>query len=165
MTVAELMQALVNAGFTAGLGVVALPLLLGAAAYFVKTSGNRVLSQRLANVNIGLGFFALLVLVFWTIYAATVPGMIGDTNVLVFLAPLYLVGLAFVIEHFLHPDQQEDVRKRVRSVLLFIAILGVLYFVLSRLSMHMVIWTNVMGFVFFILALIGILYVLIRKVV
>ncbi len=165
MTVAELMQSIVDAGFTVGLGVVVLPLVLGAAAYFVKSSGNRVLSQRLANINIGLGFFALLVLVFWTIYASTVKGMIGETNVLVFLAPLYLVGAAFGIEHLLHPDQQEDVRKRIRSVLLFITVLGVLYFILSRLSMHMIIWTNVVGFVFFIVALIGIIYFLIRKVV
>lgn len=165
MTVAELMQSVVSAGLTAGLAVVALPLVLGIAAFFIKSSGNRVLSQRLANANIGVGFFAVLVLVFWTIYASTVPGMIGDTNVLVFLAPLYMVGAAFAVEHFLHPDQQEDVRKRVRSVLLFITVLGVLYFVLSRLSMHMVIWTNVLGFIFFIAALIGILYVLIRKVV
>jgi hypothetical protein len=165
MTVAELMQSIVNAGFTVGLAVLALPIVFAAAAYFVKSSGNRVLSQRLANINIGLGFFAVLVLVFWTIYASTVPGMIGDTNVLVFLAPLYLVGAAFAVEHLLHPDQQEDVRKRIRSVLLFITILGVLYFILSRLSMHMIIWTNVVGFIFFIVALIGILYFLIRKVV
>ena len=75
------------------------------------------------------------------------------------------VCAAFGIEHLLHPDQQEDVRKRIRSVLLFITILGVLYFILSRLSMHMIIWTNVVGFIFFIVALIGILYFLIRKVV
>ena len=141
-----------------------LPLALGAAAYSVRAS-NRVLSQRLANINIGLGFFAGLVVMFWTIYASTVKGMVGSTNVLVFIAPLYMVGVAFVIENLLHPDQQEDVRKRIRSVLLFVTILGVLYFVLSRLNMHMVIWTNVVGFVFFIVALIGILYFLIRKVV
>ncbi len=164
MTVSELMQSVVNAGFAVGLGVAMLPLALGAAAYSVRAS-NRVLSQRIANINIGLGFFAVLVILLWTIYASTVKGMIGSTNVLVFIAPLYVVGAAFGIEHLLHPDQQEDVRKRIRSVLLFVTILGVLYFILSRLDMHMVIWTNVVGFLFFIVALIGILYFLIRKVV
>lgn len=165
MTVAELMQSIVNAGFSVGVGIAMLPLALGGIASMVRSSGNRVLSQRIANINIGLGLFSVLVLILWTIYASTIPGTIGSTNVFVFLGPLYWVGVAFVVEHLLHPDQQEDIRKRIRSVLLFITVLGVLYFVLSRLSMHMVIWTNVMGFVFFIVALIGILYFLIRKVV
>lgn len=142
-----------------------LPLILGAAAFFTRRSGNRVLSQRLANINIGMGFFSVLVLACWTLYAATVQGMIGATNVLVFLAPVYMLGAAFAIEHLLYPGQQEDIRQRVRKVLMFITVLGVLYFVLSRLNMHMIIWTNVAGFIFFIAALIGILYLLIRKVV
>ena len=165
MTVAELMQATMDAGFSVGVGIALLPLVLGGVASFLRSSGNRVLSQRVANINIGLGLFATLVLVMWTIYAATIPGTIGSTSVFVFLGPLYWVAAAFVVEHLLHPDQQEDIRNRVRSVLLFITVLGVLYFVLSQLSMHMIIWTNVMGFVFFILALIGIVYFLIRKVV
>ena len=145
MTVAELMQSIVNAGFSVGVGIAMLPLALGGIASMVRSSGNRVLSQRIANINIGLGLFSVLVLILWTIYASTIPGTIGSTNVFVFLGPLYWVGVAFVVEHLLHPDQQEDIRKRIRSVLLFITVLGVLYFVLSRLSMHMVIWTNVMG--------------------
>ncbi len=165
MTVADLMHSIVNSGFAVGLGVAMLPLIFGAAAFFTRQGGNRVLSQRLANVNIGLGFFSVLLLGCWTLYAASVEGMIGATNVLVFLAPIYLLGAGFGIEHFLHPGQQEDVRKRVRTVLLFVAVLGVLYFVLSRLNMHMIIWTNIGGFIFFIAALIGILYLLIRKMV
>lgn len=165
MTVADLMHSIVNSGFAVGLGVAMLPLILGAAAFFTRQSGNRVLSQRLANINIGMGFFSVLVLVCWTLYAATVEGMIGATNVLVFLAPVYMLGAAFAIEHLLYPGEQEDIRQRVRKVLMFITVLGVLYFVLSRLNMHMIIWTNVAGFIFFIAALIGILYLLIRKVV
>lgn len=165
MTVADLMHSIVNSGFAVGLGVAMLPLIFGAAAFFTRQGGNRVLSQRLANVNIGLGFFSVLLLGCWTLYAASVEGMIGATNVLVFLAPIYLLGVGFVIEHLLHPGEQEDIRKRVRKVMLFILVLGVLYFVLSRLSFHMLIWTNVAGFIFFIAALIGILYFLVRKVV
>lgn len=164
MTVADLMHSIVNSGFGVGLVVAMLPLIFGAAAFFTR-DGNRVLSQRLANINIGMGFFSVLLLGCWTLYAATVEGMIGATNVLVFLAPLYLLGVSFAIEHLLHPGQQEDIRKRVRQVLLFIVVLGVLYFVMSRLSFHMLIWTNITGFIFFIAALIGILYLLIRKVV
>jgi|GEM_PF-2121522 len=165
MTVAELMQSIVNAGYSVGVGAAMLPLALGVAAYAFRESGNRVLSQRIANVGMGIGFFSVFVIVCWTLYAATVDGMIGATNVLVFVAPLYMLGSSYAIEHWLHPGQQEDIRQRVRKVMLFIAVLGVLYFVLSRLSMHMVIWTNVLGFIFFIAALIGILYFLIRKVV
>lgn len=164
MTVADLMHSIVNAGLAVGLGVAMLPLIFGAAAFFTR-EGNRVLSQRLANINIGMGFFSVLLVGCWTLYAATVEGMIGATNVLVFLAPFYLLGVGFAIEHLLHPGQQADVRKRVRQVMLFVVVLGVLYFVLSRLSFHMLIWTNVTGFIFFIAALIGILYLLIRKVV
>ncbi len=142
-----------------------LPLVLGAAAFFTRQGGNRVLSQRLANLNIALGFFSTLVVGCWTLYAASVEGMIGATSVLVFIAPLYMLGCAFAVEHLLHPGQQEDIRQRVRKVLMFISVLGVLYFVMSRLNMHMIIWTNVSGFIFFIAALIGILYLLIRKVV
>lgn len=165
MTVADLMHSIVNAGFAVGLGVAMLPLIFGAAAFFTRQGGNRVLSQRLANINIGIGFFSVLVLGCWALYAATVEGMIGSSNVLVFLAPVYLLGSAFVIEHLLHPGEQEDIRQRVRKVMLFIVVLGVLYFVLSRLNFHMIIWTSVAGFIFFIAALIGILYFLIRKVV
>lgn len=165
MTVAELMHSIVNSGFAVGLGVAMLPLIFGAAAFFTRQGGNRVLSQRLANVNIALGFFSVLLLGCWTLYAASVEGMIGATNVVVFLAPFYLLAAGFGIEHLLHPGQQEDVRKRVRAVLMFVAVLGVLYFVLSRLNMHMLIWTNMAGFIFFIVALIGILYLLIRKMV
>ena len=165
MTVADLMHSVVNSGFGVGLGVAMLPLIFGAAAFFSRQSGRRVLSQRLANLNIALGFFSVLVLGCWTLYAASVAGMIGATNALVFLAPLYLLGAGFAIEHLLHPGQQEDIRQRVRKVMLFVLVLGVLYFVLSRLSFHMLIWTNVAGFIFFIAALIGILYLLIRKVV
>lgn len=100
----------------------------------------------------------------WTLYAATTEGMIGATKVLVFLAPIYMLGAAFAIQYFLHPGQQEDVRKRVRQVMLFIVVLGVLRFVLSRLNFHMLIWTNMAGFIVFIAALIGTLYLLVRKV-
>lgn len=165
MTVAELIQSIVAAGSSVALAVAILPLALGGVAYLLREAGNRVGSQRVANLNIGLGLFAVLVIILWTMYASGVKGMLGSTNVLVFIGPLYWVGVGFVAEHQLHPGEQRQIRKRVRSVLLFIAILGVLYFVLSRLDMHMVIWTNVLGFVFFILALIGILYALIRKVV
>lgn len=165
MTVADLMHSIVNSGFAVGLGVAMLPLIFGAAAFFTRQGGNRALSQRLANINIALGFFSVLLLGCWTLYAASIDGMIGATNVLVFLAPFYLLGAGFGIEHLLHPGQQEDIRKRVRTVLMFVAVLGVLYFVLSRLNMHMLIWTNMAGFIFFIVALIGILYLLIRKMV
>ncbi|MGH1344542.1 MAG: hypothetical protein ACRBN8_23485 [Nannocystales bacterium] len=165
MTVAELMHSIVNSGFAVGLGVAMLPLILGAAAFLTGRGGNRVLSQRLANINIAIGFFSILVVGCWSLYAVTVEGMIGSTNVLVFLAPVYMLGAGFGIEHILHPGQQEDIRQRVRKVLMFISVLGVLYFVMSRLNMHMIIWTNVAGFIFFIAALIGILYLLIRKVV
>ncbi len=165
MTVAELMQSVVQAGAAVAVGVGALPLALGGLAYVLQQRSRRAHSQRVANVSVGIAFFALLVVGCWTAYAATVPGMIGATNVLVFVAPVYLLAASFAIEHVLHPGQQEDVRQRVRKVVLFVTILGVLYLVLSRLNMHMLIWTNVTGFIFFIIALIGILYLLIRKVV
>ncbi len=165
MTVAELMQSVVQAGAAVAVGVVALPLGLGGLAYTLRERNRGAQSQRVANISIGIAFFALLVIGCWTAYAATVPGMIGATSVLVFIAPLYLLAVSFAVEHLLHPGEQEDVRQRVRKVLLFVTVLGVLYFVLSGLDMHMVIWTNVTGFIFFIVALIGILYLLIRKVV
>ncbi len=165
MTVAELMTSILASGGIATAAVGGLPLLVGVVAYLLRASGRASHSQLVANVGIGLGFFSLLVVVCWALYAATVPGLIGSTNVLVFLAPVYVLVASFGIEHLLHPGEQESVRKRVRKVLLFVIVLGVLYFILSRLNMHMVIWTNIVGFVFFIAALIGILYFLVRKVV
>ncbi len=165
MTVAELLDSVVNAGTAAAVGVMGFPVALGVAAYVTKAQRKLVLSQRIANVGIGVGFFALLVVACWTLYAASVPGMIGATNVLVFLAPVYLLGAGIGIERVLHPSEQEDIRARLRHVFLIVIVIGVLYYVLSRLDFHMLIWTNVWGFLFFFAALIGILYVLVRKVV
>ncbi|MEX1363516.1 MAG: hypothetical protein AB1Z98_10340 [Nannocystaceae bacterium] len=159
------MTSVLDAGDSVAVAVLGLPLLLGAVAYVLRGQGRGAASQIVANVGIGLGFFSLLIVACWTAYAATIPGMIGDTNVLVFLAPIYLLVVSFGIEHFLHPSHQQSIRERVRKVALFVIVLGVLYLILSRLDYHMIIWTNVLGFVFFIGALIGILYLLVRRVV
>lgn len=165
VTVAEMMTSLLDAGMTSALIVAAVPLVVGITAYVLRQQRRHETSQLVANMGIGVGFFALLVVICWTLYAASVKGMIGSTSVLVFVAPLYLLGAGYGVEHLLHPTQQEEVRGRIRKVLLFVIVLGVLYFILSRLNMHMIIWTNMIGFVFFILALIGILYFLMRRVV
>lgn len=165
MTVAELVTSILDAGEIAITVAAILPLVLGAFSYMLRQQGRNQASQVVANVGIGLGFFSLLVVICWTIYASNVPGMIGSTNVLVFVVPIYLLVVSFGVEHLLHPGRQESIRERVRKVALFVIVLGVLYLVLSRLDYHMVIWTNVLGFVFFIGALIGILYLLVRRVV
>jgi hypothetical protein len=55
------------------------------------------------------------------------------------------------------------VRQRLRGLIFAFIAIVVCYFILGQLRFHMFIFTNIFGFVVFILAIIGILYVVARR--
>lgn len=166
MTLAEFFEA-VHAGGTTTLMVAALfPLVAGLIAWILNASEYRRASQTVANVTIAIGLVCLgielCVLFFGGQFGVDV---VRDVEIQFFAIPPYLVAAGFLAEHVVHPGRQEALRAQIRTGLLIVIALVVAYFILSRLQLHMLIWTSVFGFLLFVAFVIGLLYVLVRKLV
>jgi hypothetical protein len=165
MTVADLYQGVAGGGTTTVIVVLGIPLLVALLSLLLKATGHLRLSQMVANLGIAIGLAAISVEVLGLIYAMDQRGVdpLADVSVFLLLAPLYLVIAAMFCEHIIHPGEQEPVRRRLRGlVFAFIAIV-VVYLILGQLRFHMFILTNIFGFIVFVLAIIGILYVVARR--
>ncbi|MCA9716343.1 MAG: hypothetical protein H6713_42650 [Myxococcales bacterium] len=166
MTIPQLYSALAEGG-PAVLGMIAVaPLLIGGLALLLNLVGQRGLSQGLCNLGI-IAALTTLVVEIGAIFYATQHGVnvLEEADVLLLGLPLWLIVGSFVVEHLLHPGKQENIRQQIRAVLLVLITVSVLFFILGRLKMHMVIFGSIVGFILFIIAIVGVLYWVMRKVV
>ncbi len=166
MTIPELYDAVVSGG-PAVMGLIAAaPLLLGALAAIVFKLGLRGLSQSLCNAGIIAALTTVAIEIAAIMYASNHGvNVVEETDVLILGMPLWFVGASFLVEHLIHPGKQEHIRARIRSVLLVLITIAVVFFILGRLNMHMLIFGSILGFVLFIAAIIGVFYWVTRKVV
>ena len=167
MTVYELFQAIAGGGVKTATAVIATPIIIGGIAMVMRDNGRRELSQWVANLGILLGLLAVTVEIFAIIYAVDRLQInpLAEVNILLLLAPLYLLAAGFLAEHLLHPGVQVGVRKKLRAGILSLFLVGLLAFLLSRMHFVMLIWTSVTGFIFFIAALCALFYVMVKKIV
>lgn len=167
MTVHDLFQTVAEGGAKTATAVIATPLIIGGTAMVLRDNGKRALSQMVANMGIVIGFLAVALELFAVFYAVDRLQInpLAEVNILLLLAPLYLLVAGFLAEHLLHPGVQSGIRKKLRAGILAFFILGLLAFLLSKMDVHMVIWTNITSFLFFIVVLVAIFYVMVRKIV
>jgi hypothetical protein len=165
MTVADLYQGVAGGGATTVVVVLAIPLIVAVISLLLKATGHLRGSQMVANLGIAIGLAAFSVEVLGLLYAMDQRGVdpLADVSIFLLLAPLYLIGAAMFVEHVIHPGEQEPVRRRLRGLIFAFIAIVVCYFILSQLRFHMLIFTNIFGFIVFILAIIGILYVVARR--
>jgi hypothetical protein len=160
------MRTLLEGGDTSLAVLGGFPLAVGGVAWLLNKRGQERVSQLVANAGIAVGLMALLVMLcalIWTTQQGT--SVVQSVGVVWLLVPIYMVVAGFFVEHWVHPGSQENIRARVRAVLLIVIVLAVLYWLLSRMRIWMVVHTGVLGLVLFVGALVGILYVLVRKAV
>jgi hypothetical protein len=143
-----------------------LPFAIGAAAAGSKHGGHARLSQLVANLGIALGLAALLVqgcAVAWMWRHGR--SVLSEVNVLWLVLPTWMLLASWWIEHALHPGAQESIRRRVRTGVLWVIVLAVVYWLLSTMRVWMLVHTGVLGLLLFIAALIGLFYMLVRRAV
>lgn len=164
MTVADLYRGVADGGTTTVVLVLAFPLVIALLSLLLKGMGRMRSSQMVANLGIAIGLAAVSLEALALIYAME-RGVdpLADVSIFLLVAPLYLVLAATFFEHVVHPGKQEPVRRRLRSMVLAGIAIAVCYFILAQLRFHMLIWTSMLGFILFVLALIGILYAVARR--
>ena len=159
MTVAEFYSLLESGGNATLAGIILFPVAIGGLAYMLKLIGKVEPSQALANFGIAIGLAAFGIEVLALQYAMSHDiHPLEQVPMTLLFAPVYLTITAFLAEHLVHPGEQQGIRKRMRASLLVVIVLGVLYFILSHLNMHMIIWSNMFGFLMFIVVIIAVLY-------
>lgn len=166
MSIADLMRGLIDGGDTSLAVIGLLPVAVGLLSWALVKGGRERISQLVANAGIAMGLMALLVMICALIWGSQ-HGMsaVEDVGLVWLLAPIYLVVAGFVVEHWVHPEQQENIRAQIRGAVLIVIVLAVLYWLLSRMRIWMLVHTGVLGLVLFVGALIGILYFLVRKAI
>lgn len=166
MSIAEIMRALVAEGATTLTVIALLPVAVGLVSWQLAKRQQVRASQVVANAGIAVGLMALLVLLCSLVWASqSGTSVVEDVGVEWLLAPVYLVVAGFVVEHWVHPGQQEGIREQIRGGVLIVIVLAVLYWVLSSMRIWMLVHTGVLGLLLFVAALVGILYFLMRKVI
>jgi hypothetical protein len=165
MTVAELYSVIAGGGNTTVIAILALPLALGLLSLVLKATGHQRGSQRVANFGIAVGLAAIAVEVLALVYVMDRHDVdpLSDVSIFILLAPLYLLVAGVAVEHVIHPGQQHALRRRIRGAVLTFIVVVVCYYVLGRLGFHMLVLTSITGFILFVLALIGILYLVARR--
>lgn len=160
------MRSLVDGGATSLALLGALPVAVGVVAWLLARSGRGRASQLVANAGIAVGLMALVMALCAIIWSARQGlSVVADVGVVWLLLPIYLVVAGFLVEHWVHPGHQENIRAQIRSTWLVVIVLAVVYWLLSTMRVWMVVHTGVLGLLLFLGALVGIFYVLMRKVV
>lgn len=161
------MRSLVDGGTTTLAVFGLMPVAVGLVCWLLAKRGQERASQLIANAGIAVGLMALLVVICALIWTSHQQGMsiVEDVGIVWMALPIYLVVAGFFVEHWVHPGRQENIRGQIRSALLVVIVLAVLYWALSRMRIWMLVHTGILGFILFIGALVGILYVLVRKAV
>lgn len=167
MTLHDLYGQFLDAGAGALVVLYGLPLLFGLASLAVKFMGQRELSQDVANVGIAVGLAALCLEALGLGYAVGVvdlnPLETTPLSVLL-LGPTLVVG-GFIAEHLVHPGRQEAIRQQLRNAGTWVIVLGVVLFLLGRLRVWLMIHVGILGFLVFILLIIGFFVFLLRRAV
>lgn len=165
MTVADLYYTVVNGGTYTVLAVLLLPVFVALLSLLLQLTGRARASQATANLGIAVGLTAVSVEVLGLTYAMDRHGVdpLSDVGLPILLAPLYLLVVAVAFENIIHPGPQEILRQRLRRAALVLISVVVLYWVLSQLSFHMLVLTNLFTFGLFILIVIGLLYLVARR--
>lgn len=166
VSIAEIMRSLLDGGTTTLAALGAFPAVIGLIAWLLNKRGQERASQLVANGGIAVGLMAIVVLICTLIYGSNHGvSAIEDVSVIWFGVPIYLTVAGFFVEHWVHPGRQEAIRTQIRGGVLIVIVLVVLYWLLSRMRVWMLVHTSVLGLVFFVAALVGILYYLVRKFV
>ncbi len=167
MTAADLYFSLAAQSTLVSIALLFLPGLIGWLAYALQLAGRQGPSQQVANGGIVIGLVSVVIEVLAIVYAVGVADANPITDApAVFLAiPIYLAAAGFVVERLVHPGEQEEIRQRIRGFLIVGATLAVLTGIFSVLRIYMIVFSGMIGFVLFILALIALSYVMIRRVV
>jgi len=166
MSLADIMRSLVDGGGTSLAVLGALPAVVGLVAWGLAKSGRRRASQLVANAGIAVGLMALVVAVCAIVwFAQHGRSVVADVSVVWLVLPVYLDLAGFLVEHWVHPGHQEDIRAQLRAAALMVIVLAVIYWLLSTLRVYMLVHTGVFGLLLFLGALVGIFYVLVRKLV
>lgn len=165
MTVTDLYHAVVGGGATTATLVVAFPVAIAMLSLFLKGLGRLRMSQTVANLGIAVGLAAVAVEVLALVYATEQYGVdpLADVSIFVLLGPPYLAVAATLFEHIVHPGTQESVRQWLRRVMMVCIATGVCYFILARLGFHVLILTSLLNFILFVVAIIGVLYLVARR--
>jgi hypothetical protein len=164
VTIAQLLQSVVDGGTSSLILIALLPLTIGAVAWWLHKRGDTSASQKVANLGIALGVVAALVGACTVIWLSRAGGL-GQLRIEWVLAPVYLLGAAIAAEHLVHPGQQAAIRGRIRSAAVLAMILGLAYWLLSNMRVYALIHSGFLGLLLFLGALVAIGYVMIRRVV
>jgi hypothetical protein len=166
MSLADLMRSLVDGGGTSLTVLGALPVAVGGVSWLLAKGGRGRASQLVANAGIAVGLMALVVAICALIWSSQHGlSVVADVGVEWLVLPVYLVVAGFLVEHWVHPGHQEDIREQIRSAALVVIVLAVLYWLLSSMRVFMLVHTGILGLLLFIGALVGIFYVLMRTLV
>lgn len=166
MSMADLMRSLVDGGATSLAVLGALPVAVGVVAWLLARSGRGRASQLVANAGIAVGLMALVVAFCAIIWSAQQGlSVVEDVGVVWLLLPVYLTVAGFLVENWVHPGHQEDIRAQIRGAMLVVIVLAVVYWLLSSMRVWMLVHTGILGLLLFLGALVGIFYVLVRKLV
>lgn len=143
-----------------------MPLAIGACAAGSKHAGQRRMSQTLANCGIALGLAAVLLelcTIVWALQHGHNP--LAEVGAMWLVLPAWMLVAALWIEHRLHPDRQQSIRRPIRTAILWVIVLGLVYWLLSGMRVLMLVHTGVLGLLLFVAALVGLFYVLARKAI
>ncbi|MCA9712601.1 MAG: hypothetical protein KDK70_42630 [Myxococcales bacterium] len=166
MSIADLMRLLLDGGTTSLLVLGLLPAGIGAISWTLAKRGLTRASQLVANAGIALGLLALVVMLCALMWGAQHgTSAVEDVSVAWLLLPPYLVVAGFLVEHWVHPGRQEHIRAQIRGAFLVVIVLTVLYWLLSRLRVWVLVHTGILGLLLLLGALVGILYMLVRKAI
>ncbi len=156
----------VDAGSTSLLVIGLWPVAIGLVSWLLRKRNQDRASQLVANIGIAIGLMAMLVLACTLIWIFEQGGsIVEEVDVLWMVAPVYMVVAGFFVEHWVHPGHQDAIRGQIRGGVLIVIVLAVLYWLLSRMRIWMLVHTGIFGLLLFIVALVGILYFLVRKAI
>jgi hypothetical protein len=166
VSIVDVVQTVVEGGTRSLVALALVPCGLGLVAWLLARVGNRSASQLVANLGIALGLGSVLVTICALVWAAehgTSP--LADVPAVWWLVPIWLVAASLFVEHRLHPGRQEWVRAPIRRAMLVVIVLAVVYWLLSTMRVWMLVHTGILGLLVFLAVLVGLFYVLARRVI
>jgi hypothetical protein len=152
VSIVDVVQTVVEGGTRSLVALALVPCGLGLVAWLLARVGSRSASQ----------LVAICALV-WAAEHGTSP--LADVPAVWWLVPIWLVAASLFVEHRLHPGRQEWVRAPIRRAMLVVIVLAVVYWLLSTMRVWMLVHTGILGLLVFLAVLVGLFYVLARRVI
>ncbi len=136
-------------------------------AYGLLLAGREGPSQQVANGGIAIGLAAVILEALAVAYAISVAKVnpVSDAPAAFLAIPVYLLVAGFAVEHLVHPGEQRAIRQKIRGFLIVGATVAVISAIFSVLRIYMIVLSGMLGFLLFILALVGLSFIMIRRVV